>query len=77
VVVLRSARGHGAAARYVDYIKHLALEMGTPSLALVSVCNTDVLWARFRFRVTESPELTAKLASYGSTAKYMVCRCND
>ncbi len=49
VVVLPEARGSGAAAHYVEYIKHLAAELGIPSLALVSVYGTDALWSRFGF----------------------------
>lgn len=73
VVVLPDARGHGAAARYVDYIKSLAREAGILSLALVSVYGTDVLWSRFGFRVIVTPDLSAKLISYGASAGYMVC----
>lgn len=72
IVVLPKARGNGAAARYVDYIKHLAAAMSIRSLALVSVYGTGVLWRRFGFRVVQNPELDRKLVSYGATAKYMV-----
>ena len=71
VVVLPVARGCGAAAHYVDYIHGLAVEMGIRALALVSVYGTDLLWGRFGFQTVRDDGLTRKLASYGSTAKYM------
>ena len=77
VVVLPEARGGRAAARYVDYIKNLAMAMNIGSLALVSVYGTDVLWSRFGFQVVHNPELNGKLASYGTTAKYMVYGRHD
>ncbi len=73
VAVLPEARGRGAAARYVDYIKRLAEESAIWSLALVSVYGTDVLWSRFGFRVIVDSDLNDKLASYGASARYMVC----
>jgi N-acetylglutamate synthase-like GNAT family acetyltransferase len=77
IVILPKARGGGAAARYVEYIKNLAAGMGIKSLALVSVYGTDVMWSRFGFQAIHSPDLSAKLASYGGTAKYMICRQHD
>jgi hypothetical protein len=77
VVVLPEARGQGATGRYVDFVKGVAREIGTPLLALVSVYGTDTLWSRFGFKVVQNPSLDLKLISYGRTAKYMVCECND
>jgi N-acetylglutamate synthase-like GNAT family acetyltransferase len=73
VVVLPEARGRGAAARYVDYIKWLAGESAIRSLALVSVYGTDALWSRFGFRVIVSSNLKNSLTSYGASARYMMC----
>jgi len=73
IVVAPEARGLGAAARYVDYIKQLAHEISIKSLALVSVYGTDVLWSRFGFRAVLNSSLSRKLGSYGATAKYMLC----
>jgi ribosomal protein S18 acetylase RimI-like enzyme len=73
VVVMPEARGHGAAAGYVDHIKGVAAQMGIGSLALVSVYGTDVLWGRFGFKAVQNAELSRKLESYGATAKYMTC----
>lgn len=77
VVVLPEARGQNAAGRYVDYIKRLATRLAIPSLALVSVYGTDVLWSRFGFHGVQNEELSRKLVSYGATAKYMICGPND
>ncbi|MGO8839488.1 MAG: GNAT family N-acetyltransferase [Limisphaerales bacterium] len=73
IVIAPGARGMGAAGRYVDYIKQLAVEISIPSLALVSVYGTDVLWSRFGFRTVQNSDLNRKLISYGTTAKYMIC----
>ncbi|NTU74261.1 GNAT family N-acetyltransferase [Candidatus Roizmanbacteria bacterium] len=73
VVVLPEARGHRAAELYVDYIKLLAKKMAISSLALVSVYGTDVLWCRYGFQVSKDSIIANKLASYGESAKYMVC----
>ncbi len=73
IVVAPEARGLGASGRFVDYIKLLAQEIGVPSLALVSVYGTDVLWSRFGFRAVLNSDLSRKLLSYGTTAKYMIC----
>lgn len=53
------------------------MAMNIGSLALVSVYGTDVLWSRFGFQVVHNPELNGKLASYGTTAKYMVYGRHD
>jgi len=73
VVVMPEARGRGAAARYVDYIKAIAADSGIWSLALVSVYGTDVLWSRYGFRVVLGSALDDKVASYGASARYMIC----
>jgi ribosomal protein S18 acetylase RimI-like enzyme len=72
IVVLPNARGHGAAGQYMEYVKGLAKAQGRP-LALVSVYGTDALWSRFGFRVIEQAELKCQLASYGESARYMIC----
>jgi hypothetical protein len=73
VVVLPVARGHNAAGQYVRYVKELAGDLNISSLALVSVYGTDVLWRRFGFHIVRTPDLDLRLASYGSSAKYMIC----
>lgn len=74
VVVLPEARGNRAAEMYVEYIKHLAIELNISYLALVSVYGTDVLWGRFGFQVIQNSDLNRKLVSYGTSAKYMICK---
>jgi ribosomal protein S18 acetylase RimI-like enzyme len=72
VVVLPEARGQNAAGHYIDYLKALAAKSKLPSLALVSVYGTDVLWSRYGFQVVQNDQLDRKLKSYGATAKYMI-----
>lgn len=72
VAVLPEARGHGAAGAFVEIISQLAKQRSITSLALVSVYNTHNFWERYGFRVVVTEELTEKLESYGSTARYMV-----
>jgi hypothetical protein len=72
VAILPEARGHLAAAHYVSLMKGVARELLLPTLACVSVYGTDVLWKRFGFEEICSEAITAKLATYGETAKYMV-----
>lgn len=72
VAALPVARGRNAAGLFVEQISLVARTMGVKHLACVSVYGTDVLWARFGFRVATSDEMTSKLASYGESAKYMI-----
>jgi GNAT superfamily N-acetyltransferase len=72
VVVLPQARGHGAAGVLMNRIARVAQRRGIPYLALVSVYNTDPLWARFGFQVVTDPALDTKLDTYGATARYMI-----
>lgn len=72
VAVLREARGHNAAGLFVAQISDAARQMQIKHLSCVSVYGTDVLWARFGFRVVTSPEIASKLASYGGSATYMI-----
>ncbi|HZR75129.1 GNAT family N-acetyltransferase [Bradyrhizobium sp.] len=74
VVVLPEFRGKLAVGMYIEVIAQLAKAMNIGSLALVSVYDTDPLWSRFGFRVVPpDTTLSAKLQSYGETAKYMIC----
>lgn len=78
VVVLPEFRGKLATASYIDEISRLAKATHIRALALVSVYDTHPLWGRFGFRVvTPDAELSAKLRSYGDTAKYMICDLED
>ena len=71
VVVLKAARGLGAAGVLVDVFEAVAREHALASLALVSVYGTYVFWERYGFQTTPDPELAKKLESYGDTACYM------
>lgn len=57
----------------IDAFKQLAAALGIAALALVSVYGTDEFWGRWGFREVCVSELNAKLSSYGTSAKYMVC----
>ena len=72
VAVLPEVRGHGSAARYVDLIEECARKIGVDFLVLVSVYNTQRLWALYGFEVVNGSELDMKLRSYGPIAKYMI-----
>ena len=72
VAVLPTARGHNAAGLFVSEITEVAKGMHIKHLSCVSVYGTEVLWARFGFRTVSSDEISAKLASYGARAKYMI-----
>jgi hypothetical protein len=76
VVVIPEARGHEASAAYVAEMRLVAVQANLPSLALVSVYGTTPLWSRLGFRVVDDATLAPKLASYGSTARYMVSPTN-
>jgi GNAT superfamily N-acetyltransferase len=74
VALLPQARGQGAAITLVALMAKLARKRGIPWLALVSVYNTWPLWMHLGFEVVADDELTHKLNSYGTTARYMVRR---
>jgi len=73
VVVLPSARGHNATGTYLKLITEIARKNRIDYLALVSVYNSDPLWASQGFRTVFLDEkLNSKLRGYGNTAKYMI-----
>ena len=73
VAVLVSARGHNAAGAYLKLIAEIARKTRIEYLALVSVYDSDPLWASHGFKIVLDEKLKAKLGSYGSAAKYMIC----
>jgi ribosomal protein S18 acetylase RimI-like enzyme len=74
VAVLPAFRGRQAADSYIERIIALARSVRITALALVSVYDTPFFWERFGFRVVAGDAtLRAKLASYGETARYMMC----
>lgn len=75
VVVLPAFRRKRAADSYVETIIGLARSARISALALVSVYDTSAFWERFGFRVAPADAmLGTKLASYGATARYMICK---
>lgn len=66
------ARGVGYPKAAVEALAEQARAAGWPALALVAVNDAAPFWARHGFVVRDTPELAAKLASYGSDARYMV-----
>lgn len=72
VVVLPPARGHNATGAYLQLVAEIARKNRIDYLALVSVYNSDPLWASHGFRTVSDEKLDPKLRSYGNTAKYMI-----
>jgi hypothetical protein len=72
VAILPEARGGGAAGTLVELVNDIARSREIPYLALVSVYNTEPVWARYGFRTVSDPTLAEKLRQYGDIAKYMI-----
>lgn len=66
------ARGGGRTREIVERLADQARAAGWPSLALVAVNDASGFWRRHGFEVRDTPETAAKLATYGSGARYMV-----
>lgn len=66
------ARGGGWTRPIVERLAAQARAGGWPSIALVAVNGAAPFWERLGFRVRESEAVSAKLASYGEDARYMV-----
>lgn len=66
------ARGGGYPGVAVEALAESARGAGWPAVALVAVNDAAPFWARHGFVVRETPELAAKLASYGADARYML-----
>ena len=69
--LLPEGRGHAGASQLIAALRSVANSLDLSSLALVSVYQSDLLWRRFGFSDAPEPGLAAKLACYGSSAKYM------
>lgn len=74
VAVLQQARGQGASKALLELLTKLAKEREIPNLALVSVYNSHLHWARLGFEIVGDELLAGNLKSYGETARYMVRR---
>ncbi|MGO4675339.1 GNAT family N-acetyltransferase [Bosea sp. 2YAB26] len=72
LALLPQARGTGAAVLAVADALRLAQKFGLPSLSLVAVNASVGFWGKQGFSVVADPRLEAKLASYGSEARFMM-----
>ena len=77
LALLPEARGAGLAASAVVAAIDTAGALNLPELSLVAVHSSAAFWQRFGFEVQDVPTLTAKLASFGTDARYMVRRSTD
>jgi GNAT superfamily N-acetyltransferase len=69
--LLPEGRGHAGASQLIAALRRVANSLDLTWLALVSVYQSDLLWSRFGFSAAGDLGLSAKLACYGATAKYM------
>jgi len=76
LALLNKARGTGAAAMIVGEIQRHARNRGFAHMSLVAVNGSLPFWHKHGFRAMSpsalAPELIAKLASYETTARFMV-----
>ena len=66
------ARGGGVTGAIVERLAEQAAEDGWPAVALVAVNDAVGFWSRHGFVEHPAEAMTAKLASYGADARYMV-----
>lgn len=74
IALLPATRGTGAAGEIVDTLKVEALGAGLQELSLVAVNGSAGFWRRMGFVETGGAGVASKLASYGSGARYLICR---
>jgi GNAT superfamily N-acetyltransferase len=67
-----AARGGGHTRSIVERLVDQVRADGWKRIALVAVNDATAFWQRMGFHPVTSPELSAKLASYGDDARYMV-----
>lgn len=67
-----AVRGQGWSKPAMQAVLDLAKAGGWKTVALVAVNDAVDFWRAHGFQVRETPEMTAKLASYGSDARYMI-----
>ncbi len=72
LALLPAARGRGAAQAGVAALADHAARAGFVSMAIVAIAGTQGFWERQGFHLVDRPALTAKLASYDSSARYML-----
>nr|WP_314122160.1 GNAT family N-acetyltransferase [uncultured Brevundimonas sp.] len=66
------ARGGGVTGGIIERLAEQAAEDGWPAVALVAVNDAVGFWSRHGFVEQPAEAMAAKLASYGSDARYMV-----
>ncbi len=66
------ARGGGWSRSAMSAVLDLARKGAWPTVALVAVNDAVGFWQGHGFEVRQTPEMSLKLASYGSDARYMV-----
>ncbi len=71
IALMPAARGHGAAQSCVAALAAHAAAAGFATISIVAIAGTQAFWEKQGFRVVDVPALTAKLASYDSSARYM------
>lgn len=69
-----TVRGGGHTRAIVERLVDQVRADGWTTIALVAVNDATAFWQRMGFQPVTSPELSAKLASYGDDACYMVRR---
>jgi len=72
-----AVRGQGWSRPAVQAVIDLARRDGWTTLALVAVNDATDFWRGHGFEVKHTPEMAAKLASYGSDARYMTRQTNQ
>ena len=65
------ARGGGRTRTAVETLAEHAKALTLPTIALVAVNDATRFWEGQGFSVVDAPDIRAKLASYGSDARYM------
>ncbi len=71
LVLTPAVRGQGWSKPAVQAVVDLAKTGGWARIALVAVNDAVDFWRGHGFEVRQTPEMAAKLASYGSDARYM------
>jgi len=74
IALLPETRRGGAGAAAVGLLAGQAASLGLPTLSLVAVGGSHSFWQRQGFGAHNDPGLSAKLATYGPAARFMVRR---
>lgn len=72
IALLLAGRGMQAGDRAVELVEAEAKALGLKRIALVAVNNSTGFWLRHGFLQEQGPKWSAKLASYGPDAAYMI-----